>query len=73
MVIVTEETTYLSGLLATVTVMTLMTLIYGLILDEGMRLYFVRQAHSAIRSIRRRVARASPRAVWSPPGSFWFL
>jgi hypothetical protein len=31
MVSVTEETPYLSGLLATVTVMTLMTLIYGLI------------------------------------------
>jgi hypothetical protein len=41
MVSVTEETPYLSGLLATVTVMTLMTLIYGLILDEGMRRYFV--------------------------------
>lgn len=27
----------------------------------------------AIRSIRRRVARVSPTAVWSPPGSFWFL
>src|SRR5215208_1219930 len=40
-VIVTEETPDLSGLLATVTVMTLMTMIYGLILDEGMRLYFV--------------------------------
>ena len=35
MVSVTEETSYLSGLLATVTVMTLMTLIYGLILDRG--------------------------------------
>jgi hypothetical protein len=35
MVSVTEETPYLSGLLATVTVMTLMTLIYGLILDRG--------------------------------------
>src|SRR5215210_7131769 len=34
-VIVTEETPHLSGLLATVTVMTLMTLIYGLILDRG--------------------------------------
>jgi hypothetical protein len=33
--IVTEETSYLSGLLATVTVMTLMTLIYELILDRG--------------------------------------
>ena len=41
MVSVTEETPYLSGLLAGVTVMTLMTLIYGLILDEGMHLYFV--------------------------------
>jgi hypothetical protein len=35
MVSVTEETPYLKGLLATVTVMTLMTLIYGLILDRG--------------------------------------
>jgi hypothetical protein len=34
MVSVTEETPYLSGLLATVTVMTLMTLIYGLILEH---------------------------------------
>jgi hypothetical protein len=41
MMSVTEETPYLSGLLAIVTVVTLMTLIYGLILDEGMRLYFV--------------------------------
>jgi hypothetical protein len=41
MVSVTEETPYLSGLLATMTVMTLMTMIYGLILDEGMRLHFV--------------------------------
>jgi hypothetical protein len=41
MVSVTEETPYLSGLLAGVTVMTLMTLMHGLILDEGMRLYFV--------------------------------
>ena len=32
---VTEEKPYLSGLLASVTVMTLMTLIYGLILDSG--------------------------------------
>jgi hypothetical protein len=35
MVSVTEVTPYLSGLLAGVTVMTLMTLIYGLILDRG--------------------------------------
>jgi hypothetical protein len=41
MVTVTEETPYLSGFLATMTVMTLMTLIYGPILDEGMRRYFV--------------------------------
>jgi hypothetical protein len=32
---VTEETPYLSGLLAGVTVMTLMTVLYGLILDRG--------------------------------------
>src|SRR5215211_5254391 len=41
MVSVTEESHYLSSLLATVTAMTLMTVICGLILDEGMRLYFV--------------------------------
>jgi hypothetical protein len=35
MVSVTEETPYLSGFLTGVTVMTLMTLIYGLILDRG--------------------------------------
>jgi len=35
MVSVTEGTPYLRGLLTTVTVMTLMTLIYGLILDRG--------------------------------------
>jgi hypothetical protein len=35
MVSVTEETPYLSGLLATMTVMTLMTLIYGLIPNRG--------------------------------------
>ncbi len=26
---------------------------------------------AAISSITRSVARASPRALWSPPGSFW--
>jgi hypothetical protein len=35
MVSVTEETPYLSGFLAGVTVMTLMTALYGLILDRG--------------------------------------
>ena len=73
-VTVTEETPSLRGLLAGVS---LMTPIYGLILDEGMRRYFVDswsdKAPSAIRSIRRSVARASPSAVWSAPGSFWFL
>ena len=34
-VTVTEETPYPSGVLAGVTVMTLMTMIYGLILDRG--------------------------------------
>jgi hypothetical protein len=38
---VTEGTPYLSGLRAGVTVMTLMTVLYGLILDEGAHLYFV--------------------------------
>ena len=41
MVSVTEETPYLSGLLAGVTVVTLMTLIYGPLLDRGMPRYFV--------------------------------
>ena len=41
MVSVTEETPYPSGVLAGVTVMTLMTLIYGPILDRGMHRYFV--------------------------------
>jgi hypothetical protein len=40
-VIVIERKAYLSGFPAAVTVVTLMTLIYGLILDEGMRRYFV--------------------------------
>ena len=35
MVSVTEEKPYLSDLLAGVTVMTLMTVLYGLILDRG--------------------------------------
>ena len=34
-VTVTEETPYLSGLLTTVRAMTLMTVLYGLILDRG--------------------------------------
>jgi hypothetical protein len=41
MMSVTEETPYLSDFLAPMTVVTLMTMIHGLILEEGMRLYFV--------------------------------
>jgi hypothetical protein len=41
MVSVTKETSYLSGFLAGVTVMTLMTVIYGLILDRGVHLYLL--------------------------------
>jgi hypothetical protein len=41
MVCVIEGKAYLSGFLATVTAMTLMTVIYGLILYEGMRRCFV--------------------------------
>jgi hypothetical protein len=41
MFIVIEKKAYVRDFLATVTVMTLMTVICGLILDEGMRLYFV--------------------------------
>jgi hypothetical protein len=41
MVSVSEETPYPSGLLAGVTAMTLMTVLYGLILDRGTHLYFV--------------------------------
>ncbi len=37
------------------------------------RLRVIPQAPLAIRSIRRSVALASPTAVWSPPGSFWYL
>jgi hypothetical protein len=41
MVSVTEETPYLSSFLAGATAMTLMTVIYGLILNRGEHLYFV--------------------------------
>jgi hypothetical protein len=41
MVSVTEEIPHLSGFLAIVTAMTLMTVVYGLILDEGVRRYLV--------------------------------
>ena len=38
---VIEGKAYVSDFLATLTLMTLMTLIYGLILEEGMRRYFL--------------------------------
>ena len=60
MVSVTEETPYLSGLLATVTVMTLMTMIYGLILDEGMRRYFVGHYSFKLTRRTRRTEQAAP-------------
>jgi hypothetical protein len=60
MVSVTEETPYLSGLLAAMTVMTLMTLIYGLILDEGMRLYFVGHYPFNLTRQTRRAERGAP-------------
>jgi len=41
MVTVIEGKVYVSDFLATVTAMTLVTLIFELNLDEGMRLYFV--------------------------------
>jgi hypothetical protein len=63
MVNVTEETPYLSGLLATVTVMTLMTMIYGLILDEGMRLYFVGPYHFNLTRRTRRWQQMVPHAT----------
>jgi hypothetical protein len=57
---VTEETPYLSGFLAGVTVMTLMTLIYGLILDEGMRLYFVGHFPFSLTRRTRRTEQGGP-------------
>ena len=41
MFVVIEKQAYLNGFRADMTVVTLMTMIHGLILDEGMRLYFV--------------------------------
>jgi hypothetical protein len=41
MLIVIRKMAYVSVSLPGMTMMTLMTVIYGLILDEGMRLYFV--------------------------------
>jgi hypothetical protein len=41
MLIVISKMAYVRDSLLGMTVMTLMTLIYGLILDEGMRLYFL--------------------------------
>jgi hypothetical protein len=41
MLIVISKMAYVRDFLPGMTVMTLMTVIYGLILDEGMRRYFV--------------------------------
>jgi hypothetical protein len=41
MLIVIGKMAYVRDFLPGMTVMTLMTVLYGLILDEGMRLYFV--------------------------------
>jgi hypothetical protein len=41
MLIVVGRMAYVRDFISSMTVMTLMTLIYGLILDEGMRRYFV--------------------------------
>ena len=41
MLIVIGKMAYVRDFISSMTVMTLMTLIYELILDEGMRLYFV--------------------------------
>jgi hypothetical protein len=41
MLIVIGKMAYVRDFISSMTVMTLMTLIYGLILDEGMHLYFV--------------------------------
>jgi hypothetical protein len=41
MLIVIGKMAYVRDFLPDMTVMTLMTMIYGLILDEGMRLYFL--------------------------------
>jgi hypothetical protein len=60
MVSVTEETLYLSGFLAGVTVMTLMTLIYGLILDRGEHLYFVGPYPFNLTRRTRRQEQAAP-------------
>jgi hypothetical protein len=41
MLIVIGKMAYVRDFISSMTVMTLMTLIYGLILEEGMRRYFV--------------------------------
>ena len=41
MLIVIDKMAYVRNFSSSMTAMTLMTVIYGLILDEGMRLYFV--------------------------------
>jgi hypothetical protein len=59
--VVIEKKAYLSSLLASVTVMTLMTLIYGLIVDEGALLHFV--GHYPF-NLTRRTRRTEQRAPY---------
>jgi hypothetical protein len=60
MVSVSEETPYLKGLLATVTVMTLLTLIYRLILERGVHLYFLGPYPFNLTRRTRRQERGAP-------------
>jgi hypothetical protein len=60
MVSVTEETPYLSGLLAGVTVMTLVTVMHELILDEGMCRYFVGHYPFKLTRRTRRIEQGVP-------------
>jgi hypothetical protein len=64
---VIEGKAYLSGLLATVTMMTLVTLIYGLILDRGASL--LRRLSYPVNLTRRtrRTEQAAPLALYSRP------
>ena len=60
MFIVIEEKAYRSGFLAGVTAMTLMTVIYGLILDKEVLLYFVGPYHLNLTRRTRRAEHGVP-------------
>jgi hypothetical protein len=53
MLIVIGKMAYVRDFISSMTVMTLMTLIYGLILEEGMRRYFVGYPFNLTRRTRR--------------------